>query len=398
MSCVKTICDDVKIVGKLGVKDDVKFYQDLTVNGDTSLKGNLLVDGSLTLSPNSTINFPNPLNINSDVNFNGNVNFSSNTNINFPDPLNINGDVNVKGALTIKEGLNVIPSIDQILQTGALSYTVPNDLFVKQHIIRLLDTEIQGTNYGDLFQEAPVGPIDNPPGLFTLGPIDFKIANQADVAPWFFRSLDGDVTKEYFADPVGQIALYGGLWNTYAPLNSVTREPVPPVLPGDESVTQIDMTINVPNSLLNFDLYLRYSNEVSYDYVYLVLNDKIIDSYNGLGPSPTNPYLPAFKNIKIRSGDVLSVKYSKDQAVYEGVDNFYFYMKNVIISPLPSQTTVKILRNNLPILDYSHLIDITNLPLAEVILKFDFKKGDVVLLEYDEIVYQKYAINYIAKL
>lgn len=310
----------------------------------------------------------------------------------------IDGDLAVGGKIT-QHGLSVSPEIDITLSKAQPIFVVPEGTRrdFSSHTFEVVERNLTGSIDIDTpFDAAPLGTIANPPGIINLDVLRFQIINTPRVAPWFFTQLPESPTGRYEDDAPGDVALFCGLPEIFAPGagSAADRQP-----PGRNTISQIDITINRPTTILSMDLLLRYSTEPSYDFALIRFNNTTIFSAAGAGESAETPFLAHTRKILMQTGDTLSIVFTKDPAFYSGLDQIYFILRNLqYVTRIPLPTIFNVIRKGVVVRNFGGALSLNRNDLEDpqtVRVPFRYLGGDIIEL-LSSTVYGEFAVHYVA--
>jgi hypothetical protein len=347
LSIKNTICIDS------GIKLDG------AICGDVTIRGNEIVDG--------------------DEHVTGNV--------------QIDGNLTVNGDVTLGCGLKPRGELKHVFDKENTDYIFPCDMHMTDHKLVFNGYHIGNAGVPVEFpMDGLAGNIAEGALIVTGNGLVFTNISGNDVTtgPWNF------VNNIQSADN-GVNVLKCGLDNTYLPgAGADVPDPIPPVN-GSNSVCKISIDqTSFSGKTAIFDIHFGYSNEPTYDFINIVKNGVKLVSLSGQGPNASDPYLlGSYAGLVLTPSDNLTVEYFKDGAWYAGVDNIYFYIKNlVMLDPIPP-STLEVIRDHAVILDYCILNEIQALRPGDsrtVTLPFDFKSGDLIHLTVPD-VYDSYTLT-----
>lgn len=175
--------------------------------------------------------------------------------------------------------------------------------------------------------DAPIGTV-NTNQSFELHGLKFTAAAGG---PWYVEDLTNVSGTKYSGDAAGTRVIVCGYREPYS-----TGTPIDTVSPGDNLKSAFTIQAANANVLYNykFKVLLRYSSESGYDFAG-VSDINGGQQFSGFGTA-SDPYLAEEIDVLISGFSSVSVYFNKDGGYLQGVDNIYFYIKDLEFSSIES--------------------------------------------------------------
>lgn len=325
---------------------------------------------------------------------NGNVTLSRNLTV--KENLTVNGTSTFKGAVNAGDinvnGLPILSSISHTFTLDNPSYVVPQNILVNEHFFTVAERSLAGVVTVPLPFTGQTGDLATPRVVDNML---LAVQNTAEVGPWYFQELADPYRLP--EDPVGTTALVFGYPEIYSNDGGEGTQP-----PFDRTIGSLNLTLALPAQIATMVLELRWSSESGYDFIRVTKNSELLFSGSGYGDSAADPYLGATLPVIMSQGDTINISFSKDDIVYQGVDNIYFYIRDLEYSTvLAAQVLFSVIRDNVRIFDFGYELNFNDVPTGEameVLKRLHLKKNDVLRLVARRPPYAVFDVDYIGTL
>lgn len=219
--------------------------------------------------------------------------------------------ISIDNVGTYNTGLCDIIALKYINPDIAMSLT-----FLEEPIIDCITLPLANT---------PLGPISN---YIIINGLRFTSSSGG---PWYVDDIINDPTTKFPGDTPGTRVIQCGYRNQYSFNNNFSDN----ISPINDTNSSLIIQAENPDPLLSYHvkILLRYSSQSNSDFAGIT-DYQGTQQFSGKGPSNVNPYLSQIIEAKIQGTTQIIVYYNKNNSIYEGVDNIYFYIEDIKISQI----------------------------------------------------------------